>query len=340
MRIFYAWQSDVDKQRNHYFIKIALEKAIKRMKKDVTITDSPREQIILDHDTKGVPGMPDIVGTIFSKIENSDIFVADLTYTAGSTTGQNDKLVSNPNVVFEMGYAFKVLGPERIISVLNTCYGPPEKLFFDISHRRWPIQYALSENCDLTESERQADQLADTLYRAISKVKHAKQRSAKGLSVFSRKQENEFNIIWNDLNFSVRFVARARSVNIELDAKLFFKELKFEVPFREVLVAYLDAGYSFFALYQFHYFLQKGIDHEFPVKRGQIDIVIRNSNSEIRNILLAHQLTLPRQSQEDPFSKKMYIMRNWIRQNGLNTKFFVLSNYLVNGPARWTDSSD
>ena len=141
--VFYAWQSDRDKKVNRYFIQEAAEKALKRITDDASIDFSLK----LDHDTKDVPGMPEITTTILKKIEESHIFLADLTFVAIREAEEprgKSKYVPNPNVLFELGYAFKSLGSERIICVMNTGYGDAELQIFDLAHRRWPIRYELT----------------------------------------------------------------------------------------------------------------------------------------------------------------------------------------------------
>lgn len=61
------------------------------------------EAIRLDHDAAGIPGTPDIANTIFGKIYESVVFVADLTLCSESSPG---KLSANPNVLIELGFAF------------------------------------------------------------------------------------------------------------------------------------------------------------------------------------------------------------------------------------------
>ena len=57
------------------FIEEALDYAVKELSKDaLNLLGSAR----VDSDTKNVSGAPDIVSTILSKIENSDVFVADV----------------------------------------------------------------------------------------------------------------------------------------------------------------------------------------------------------------------------------------------------------------------
>ena len=138
--IFYSWQSDRIEKTHRYLIRDAIEQALKRIGRNVNVEDSPR----LDHDTKGVPGTPEIAGTIFRKIQESGVFIADLTFIGATDTHDGDrKLVPNPNVLLELGYAARSIGWDRIICVMNTAWGPAEKQIFDIKQRRWPICYML-----------------------------------------------------------------------------------------------------------------------------------------------------------------------------------------------------
>ena len=158
IKVFYSWQNDTDSKCNRYFIRDAAEKAIKELNKEFLFEPSPRPDFAeLDHDTKGIPGHPEIVNTILEKIRNCHIFIADLTFV-GTTWGnkanhQNTskvisdcKFLPNPNVMFELGYAFNVLDDSRFIFVQNTEYGLPESGIFDLAHRRHPLTYALSPN--------------------------------------------------------------------------------------------------------------------------------------------------------------------------------------------------
>jgi hypothetical protein len=53
------------------------------------------------------------------------------------------KLTPNPNVMLEYGYALRAKSHSVMIPVMNTAYGPPEKLPFDMAHLRHPLQYDL-----------------------------------------------------------------------------------------------------------------------------------------------------------------------------------------------------
>ena len=148
MRVFYAWQSDCPEKTNRYFIKNALENAIKEINKTFSVEEAKRG-LELDHDTKNIPGTPDIASVIFNKIRDSDVFVVDLSMPFSTSNG---KLSPNPNVLLEYGYALGTIGSSRIIGVMNTFYGSGDALPFDIRHRRHPIAYQLQEE-ELSETE-------------------------------------------------------------------------------------------------------------------------------------------------------------------------------------------
>ena len=126
--VFYSWQSDLPNPSNRGFIQEALENAATAITADDTVAIEP----VVDRDTQGVPGAPDIASTIFAKITAADVFVADV-----SIIGRDDKRATpNPNVLIELGYAFKALGHEKVILVFNRAFGKIEELPFDLRMRR------------------------------------------------------------------------------------------------------------------------------------------------------------------------------------------------------------
>lgn len=125
IRIFYSWQSDIKAACNRTLIQNALEGVAKDIRDDNSIHIEP----VIDRDTLGIPGSPDIGSTILNKIDNSDIFVADVTIV--NNTLQN-RPTPNPNVLIELGYALKSLGENRVILVQNTAFGKIELLPFDL----------------------------------------------------------------------------------------------------------------------------------------------------------------------------------------------------------------
>jgi len=138
-RVFYSWQADCPGNTNRNFISKALEDAVHEIKSDNSIAIDP----VVDRDTLGVAGSPDISESIFSKIESSSVFVCDVSIINVNQA----KPMPNPNVLVELGYAIKVLGWSRIIMVMNTEYGEPPVLPFDLRSKR-VLTYSVSENIE------------------------------------------------------------------------------------------------------------------------------------------------------------------------------------------------
>ena len=134
-KIFYSWQSDLSANKTTRFIDDCLS-GVCEILRDVA-------EIKPDRATQGTTGSPDITESIFRKIDECDLFIADLSIINdfpsidenGNLTG-NRKRTPNPNVLLETGYAAKVLGWDRIICLYNSEYGNPDDYPFDISHRR------------------------------------------------------------------------------------------------------------------------------------------------------------------------------------------------------------
>ncbi len=93
----------------------------------------------IDRDTKSEIGTPNILESIFKKIDRSKIFIADISIINSNSSGRK---CPNPNVLIELGYAARVLGWERVFCIYNTDYGSVDDLPFDLRQRR-PIQYSL-----------------------------------------------------------------------------------------------------------------------------------------------------------------------------------------------------
>lgn len=146
MTVFYSWQSDLPNSINRGFIEDALERAVKNIRNDDSISIEP----VLDRDTAGIPGSPDIAATIFSKIDHASVFVGDVSFINTSSDGRR---TPNPNVAMELGYALKSLGSERVIAVFNEATGKIENLPFDLKMRRVET-YRLPEGTSEKSEER------------------------------------------------------------------------------------------------------------------------------------------------------------------------------------------
>ncbi|MBF1024883.1 MAG: hypothetical protein HXK98_03250 [Candidatus Nanogingivalaceae bacterium] len=137
-KIFYSWQSDNSKTRRH--IEKALQSVIKEISDTPELEDSPRVE--LDKDTKGAVGAVNIGATIKDKINNCDIFLADVSIIDRSKSGKG---IVNQNVMFELGYAIGKHTEEKVIQVANTDLGNIEELPFDIAHQR-TIGFSIEED--------------------------------------------------------------------------------------------------------------------------------------------------------------------------------------------------
>jgi hypothetical protein len=167
--IFYSWQSDRPTGVCRNFIERCTQSAIDRLRADVEIDESLREELQVDKDTKDVPGTPAIFDTIMAKIETAGVFVSDLSFVGQRADGRP---TSNPNVLIEYGYALANLGSERIIGVVNDSYGKPTNvnLPFNLAHTRFPITYTLAENSSEEDRKTARNTLTKNLEVALRTV--------------------------------------------------------------------------------------------------------------------------------------------------------------------------
>lgn len=174
-RVFYSWQSDSPGNTNRNLISAALESAIEEVKSDESIEVEP----VIDRDTLGLSGSPDISQSIFSKIDQSSAFVCDVSILDSKAK----KPSPNPNVLIELGYAVKVLSWDRVILVMNTEYGKPELLPFDLRSRR-VLTYSVSK--DAEEKAPARNSLRKTLVGALKSIfeNHGPMNAAPGKSEY------------------------------------------------------------------------------------------------------------------------------------------------------------
>ncbi|NJC30376.1 hypothetical protein GGR79_001843 [Xanthomonas arboricola] len=76
------------------------------------------------------------------KIEACGVFVADVSLIGDPRKGQ-----CNSNVMYELGYATRYLGEDRVLLICNTVHGDIEDLPFDIKHK-YVLGYKLAEGAD------------------------------------------------------------------------------------------------------------------------------------------------------------------------------------------------
>lgn len=129
--VFYSWQSDLPQESNQKAIRAVLRTIFTEVESEID-----NISLLLDEATRDTAGSPDIPATIFEKITVADIFVCDLT-TINSYVLEEQRKVSNPNVLIELGYAVATVGWDRIIMLFNKNHGNfPNDLPFDIDRRR------------------------------------------------------------------------------------------------------------------------------------------------------------------------------------------------------------
>lgn len=163
MKIFYSWQSDLPNSSNRSFIQECIDKVVKKYQ--------PTLKIEADRDTVNKTGSPDIANTIFEKIEECDIFVADISIVNASKCklfGRHLRPTPNPNVLLELGYAACKLGWDRIICLYNTDYASLDVLPFDLRHRRI-TPYSLKGKTKADERKRIVEIISETI-EALSKT--------------------------------------------------------------------------------------------------------------------------------------------------------------------------
>ena len=161
--VFYSWQSDLPETRG--VIQWALNRAINNLNRDLDLDEPLR----VDQDTEGVAGWPDITSALFDKIDQCEVFVADITPINGPNS--DFRITPNPNVLLELGYALATgFRRTRIICVINTHYLPDGdlgKLPFDLRGSR-PVQFALEDPTDRGVESGQEDPIRTEVRRDLA----------------------------------------------------------------------------------------------------------------------------------------------------------------------------
>jgi hypothetical protein len=101
-----------------------------------------------------VAGSPDLARVILEKIEQSAVFVADVTPVGIVHEMPDDpsspvvKKPINPNVAIELGYALHALTDRALLMVMNEHYGGRADLPFDLQSKAGPIIFDLPPDAD------------------------------------------------------------------------------------------------------------------------------------------------------------------------------------------------
>lgn len=169
-KVFYSWQSDLEPNSTRTFIRACIDEAID-LASEVEAVEAERDEATLN-----VTGSPNIVTTLFSKIDECNLFIADVS-SCYSVNNNKGKSSPNPNVMLELGYAVKTIGWDRIICICNTKYG--DYLPFDIAHNRI-TKYSFSDKNSRSEERHR---IAHIIFKNIRDLKD-KPVATKGASSF------------------------------------------------------------------------------------------------------------------------------------------------------------
>jgi hypothetical protein len=188
MKVFWSWQSDTPGKIGRHFVRDALTAAIVQLKQAPDVEEpterETRSAMHLDQDRKGISGSPDLARVILEKIEQSAVFVADVT-PVGIVTIQSGKAlpkkIINPNVAIELGYALHALSDRALLMVMNEHYGSRADLPFDLQSKAGPIMFALPPDADRQSITASSRQLTARLVEALEpfiaqQVKHIRQQ--------------------------------------------------------------------------------------------------------------------------------------------------------------------
>lgn len=216
--IFFSWQSDLPNKTNRNLIENSIKLALKKMNQD-----SPYSLITeIDRDTKGVLGSPDIVDSILTKIDKCGLFIADISIINSSLNG---KRTPNPNVLFELGYAVKCLGWDRVICVFNSDFGDVSELPFDLRNRRI-LTY---ETSNISETRKK---LADIFKQIIDKNYYTLEQVQEVSDFYSIKIYSCFINMFNTNLYIpiIKLIKELKSHNLFINREHFFENFKVNTP--------------------------------------------------------------------------------------------------------------
>jgi hypothetical protein len=175
MKIFWSWQSDTPGKVGRHFVRDALNAAIEQLKQTPDVEEpterEARSAMHLDQDRKGISGSPDLARVILEKIEQSGVFVADVTPIGSVTTRKDEaqpKKLINANVAIELGYALHALSDRSLLMVMNEHYGSRSDLPFDLQSKAGPIMFNLSASAGKEEIFAASRKLTAELKEALA----------------------------------------------------------------------------------------------------------------------------------------------------------------------------
>ena len=196
IKLFFSWQSDLPACDTKQLIINVLDEIAKD------------GYVISDRDTKGEAGSPTIDEVIFRKIDECDVFVADISIInkkfvdkqkelekeqkdGDKDPDEKDKrsverLVINPNVMLELGYAASTKGWDNICLLFNTEYGDKDSLPFDLrQHRIADFSTKKTEDISKRKTKENAQKtIREAVEEQIRLSRLLPQRAKRGFSFF------------------------------------------------------------------------------------------------------------------------------------------------------------
>ena len=164
-QIFYSWQSDLPGNVTKSFIETCIKKALKEINKE------NETSLFAEYtrDTEGKSGSNDITDTIYEKIDESDMFIGDISVVRKKYFWEKGKSFLNPNVLIESGYATHALEKDRVVFVCNTAFGELDKFPFDIRNRKI-IKYTLKNKKNPNKVDEEKKKLVGYLKKEIKDI--------------------------------------------------------------------------------------------------------------------------------------------------------------------------
>lgn len=230
---FYSWQSDLNTKHNRWFIKKAVDRAFLQFADEYNLK--------LIEATDETAGSPHIRDELLSKIRQADFFIADVSAITDVSNPKSElpKLVSNSNVMMELGYAVAYLGWSRIVLICNESYGKMELLPFDVrGHRGTP--YLLDDS-----NYRDKDNIEN---RFVANIKDAIDALLKFNPVKPKILDEDIEKKERDLSELLRFldVLEVNNIRSYFDSVGGVLDHKLLLNFDKVFYVYNDFSFQFY----------------------------------------------------------------------------------------------
>lgn len=150
LNLFYCWQGQTNKGRDRVYLRKCIDEVVAQINKSYG-----QFSIIIQESSEGIGGSPEVVSEIKNRIENCDIFIADISIVnpysrIEKLLRRKRRLDVNNNVMYELGIAVKSIGDKQILEISNKTYGNPyenvELIPFDRRHNDFPLLYEYDKN--------------------------------------------------------------------------------------------------------------------------------------------------------------------------------------------------